>query len=91
MRGYTKAIILTLVCLAILIPFASTAPDGLEKVAESLGIGEHEPAWSGLMHDYMLPMIEDPYLSMLLSGVLGFVLVLGTTFLLGVIVTHRDG
>jgi hypothetical protein len=83
MKGYLKALVLTLVCLAILIPLASNAPDGLEKVAETLGIEEHEPIWSGLMPDYTIPTIDNPYLSTLLAGTAGVFLVLFVTFLLG--------
>jgi len=83
MKGYLKALILTLVCLAILIPLASNAPDGLEKVAETFGIQEHEPIWKGLMPDYSLPTIDNPYISTLLAGTFGLFLVLGVTFLLG--------
>lgn len=83
MKGYPKALILTLVCLAILIPLASNAPDGLEKVAETFGIQEHEPVWKGLMPDYSLPTIDNPYISTLLAGTFGLFLVLGVTFLLG--------
>jgi len=89
-KGYVKAIILTLVFLAVLIPFASTAPDGLEKVAETLGVKEHEPTWTGLMPGYTVPIIQDPYLSTFLSGVLGTLLVLGVGFLVGIAATRRD-
>ncbi|MEM3459559.1 MAG: PDGLE domain-containing protein [Candidatus Bathyarchaeia archaeon] len=89
MKGYLKALILTLVCLAILIPFASNAPDGLESVAETLGIEKHEPIWSGLMPDYSIPAIDNPYLSTLLAGIAGVFLVLGVTFLLGKTITKK--
>jgi len=66
----------TLVALAILIPFASSNPDGLEKVAESLSVEEREPLWEGLMPDYTLEEVKIPYFSTLLSGLIGFSLVL---------------
>jgi len=90
MKGYLKALILTLVCLAILIPFASSFPDGLEKVVETLGIEEHTPTWTGLMPDYALPTIDDPYVSTLLAGTFGVFLVLGVTFMLGMAITKPD-
>lgn len=88
MNKYMKTIVMTLVCLAILVPFASTAPDGLEKVAEALGIEEHAPAWFGVMPDYTVTVIQDPCFSTLLSGVFGFFLVLGLAYLLGVALTR---
>jgi len=52
LKGYIKALILIAVGLAILIPFASSYPDGLETVAETLKVEEAEPLWNGLMPDY---------------------------------------
>ena len=90
MKTYLKALILILVCLAVLIPFASNCPDGLEKVVETLGIEEHTPTWTGLMPDYTLPTIDDPYVSTLLAGTFGIFLVLGVAFALGIAVTKPD-
>lgn len=89
MKRYLKALILILVCLAVLIPFASNFPDGLEKVAETLG-KEHTLTWTGLMPDYTLPTIDDPYVSTLLAGTFGIFLVLGVAFALGIAVTKSD-
>lgn len=49
-------------------------------MAESLGVEGQELWWSGLMPDYTLPVINDPYFSTLFSGVFGFILVLGAAF-----------
>ena len=87
MKGYVKGIILILICLAIIIPFASSSPDGLEKVAETLGIEETEPTYAGVMPDYMVTTIENSYISTLTAGVLGVLLVLGVTLVLGMIIT----
>jgi len=89
-KRYFKALILIPTCLAVLIPFVSNCPDGLEKVAESLGIEEHTPIWTGLMPDYTLPTIDDPYVSTLLAGTFGVFLVLGVAFILGTAVTKPD-
>jgi hypothetical protein len=85
-KGYFKALILILVCLAILIPFASQFPDGLERVAETLGIEENKPLWRGLMPDYQLP-IEAPYISTLAAGVFGVFLVFCAAFILGIAIS----
>ncbi len=87
MKGYVKALILILVCLALLIPFASSNPDGLEKVAETLGINETKSEAAGLMPDYTVPTIENSYLSTLAAGVLGVFLVLGAALVLGMMIT----
>jgi len=91
MKGYLKALILILICLAILMPLASDFPDGLETVAETLGIEEHEPLWKGLMPDYTLTIIDNPYISTLLAGIFGVLLVLCATLLLGTIMTKPKG
>ncbi|MEM3640813.1 MAG: PDGLE domain-containing protein [Candidatus Bathyarchaeia archaeon] len=83
MRGLIKALVLVLVGFAVLAPFASTDPDGLEKVAETLKIEEPEILWMGIMPDYTLPTVENPYLSTLLAGFFGAFLVLGASFALG--------
>ena len=90
MKGYVKALILILVCLAVLIPFASSDPDGLEKVAETLGIEETESTSAGLMRDYTVPTIENSYLSTLAAGVLGVFLVLGAALVLGMTITKPN-
>jgi len=91
MEGYLKALILTLICLMFLIPFASEFPDGLEKVVETFQIEEPEPPWKGLMPDYTIPIIENAYLSTLLAGVLGVFLVLGAALILGITIQKPKG
>lgn len=83
MKGYVTSVIFVLIGLAVLIPFASTFPDGLERVSEYLEIEEPEPVWMGLMLDYALPGVENPYMATLLSGVLGVFLVLPASWIMG--------
>jgi len=83
MKGYTKAVLLMLLGLALFVPLASTFPDGLETVAETLGIEEHEPMWQGLMPDYTVPPISNTYASTFLSGLAGIMIVLVFAFLVG--------
>ena len=83
MRGYIKALILTLICLAALIPLASSDPDGLEKVAETLGVDEPESHSASPLPDYTVPSVENEYTSTLIAGVAGVFLVLGAAFVLG--------
>jgi len=89
-KEYLKAIVIIIICLAVLLPLASTEPDGLEKVAETFNVEEHEPAWGGLMPDYTIPSISNSYLSTLLAGILGFLIVLGIAFVLGKTITKRN-
>jgi hypothetical protein len=86
MKEYSKALILILICLAILIPFVSSNPDGLEKVAETFGIEETESTYTGLIPDYTVSIIENSYVSNLVAGILGVFLVLGATIVLGMMI-----
>lgn len=90
MKGYVKALVITLICLVILVPFASELPDGLERVVETFQIEEHEPFWNGLMPDYTLPIISNEYFSTLLAGIFGFFIVLSTAFIIGTAATKTE-
>lgn len=83
MKKYIAAIALFTIFLAFLIPLASSDPDGLEKVAETMGVEEQEPVWGGLMSDYSVAIVENPYLSTLLAGVFGTLMVLLSAFIFG--------
>lgn len=83
MKKYLGIIALIIVFLVVFIPFASSNPDGLEKVAATFGAEEHQPLWNGLMADYSIAAIGDSYLSTVLAGVFGTFIVLLATFLLG--------
>jgi hypothetical protein len=72
-----------MVFLAVFIPLASSSPDGLERVAENFGVAEQAPIWNGVMSDYAIAAIENPYVSTLLAGVFGTLMVLLVGFLLG--------
>ena len=56
-------------------PFASSSPDGLEKVAERHGFTEKGESWALWQHapfrDYTLPWIENENLSTAIAGALG--------------------
>jgi cobalt/nickel transport protein len=68
-------------------PFASSAPDGLERVAEDKGFTgklEGEPAWSRApMPDYTAPAVKHSRLSTALAGVAGVLLVFAAAWGIG--------
>ncbi len=68
--------------LTIMIPLASSNPDGLEKVIQLHGAQEHQSIWSGIMKDYSVFSIENQYLSTLISGIAGVSAVLVAGLLL---------
>lgn len=90
MNKYVKALILIIVCLAFLIPFASSSPDGLERVAENLGVEEVNSSSNGLMPDYTVPIVQNSYGSTLIAGIIGVFLVLGAAFVLGKSLTKNS-
>jgi len=87
MKKYLVAIGLLVVFLAVFIPFASSSPDGLEKVAQSLGVQGYAPLWRGFMFDYSVEVFENPYVSTLLAGVFGTLMVLAASFVVGKVIT----
>jgi cobalt/nickel transport protein len=91
LKGYIKALILIIVGLIILIPFASSYPDGLEKVAETLNIEKTEPLWTGLMPDYTMPAIEHSYFSTLAAGFCGLIIVSAAAYTLGKLISKTNG
>ena len=89
LRDSIKLLLASIVGLAVLLPFASGYPDGLETVVQNAGLEEPNAFWQGLMPDYSLPTIEDPYFSTLASGLAGILLVLAFAFLFGRVATRR--
>jgi len=82
-RKYFGIVALIVVFLAVFVPFASSNPDGLEKVASTFGAEEHQPFWSGLMADYSIGAVGSSYVSTVLAGVFGAFMVLLVALLLG--------
>jgi len=90
MRDLAKVLLAVIVGLAILLPFASAYPDGLETVAQNAGVKEPEGLWHGLMPNYSLSAIENPYFSTLASGIAGISLVFIFAYLVGVASTRKN-
>jgi hypothetical protein len=68
------------VCLALAglaSPFASSSPDGLERVAEEHGIVAAAPVWTAApAPDYTMPGVSDARLSTGAAGLVGTLVVL---------------
>ena len=86
-----KVLILIILGLIVVIPLASSEPDGLEKTIESLGIEEDESSFSAIMPDYGIKDIQDPFISTAISGVIGIFLILGLGFIVGKSLSKRMG
>ena len=79
--GYFIALAITLIA-----PFASSSPDGLERVAEDQGFMDtaREAPYT-VIADYVFPGIESEALATILAGVIGvtiiFLLLAGGTYM----------
>ena len=89
MRKYLAAFALLLFLLAVFTPFASSSPDGIESVAKTFGIQTQQPVWDGIMPNYSVGPVANPYTSTLLAGASGILLVLFAAFLLGTAITRK--
>ncbi len=83
--GFVLAGLLVSVLLAAFVsPFASQAPDGLEKFAKDHGFaekGEGRAAWQHpLMPDYKVAGVESEPVGTALAGIAGTLLVFGIAF-----------
>jgi ABC-type Fe3+ transport system permease subunit len=89
-RWWIAGIAIAVLVVVLLSPLASSAPDGLERVAEDQGfIDQATNLVGGLLGDYSIPGIGNETLSTILSGLLGIALVVGVLFLLGRLVARR--
>lgn len=99
MHGRTRGILVGGVViaagLALLSPFASSAPDGLERVAEHLGFLHtnrgtvvHMP--TGVLPDYTVPGIAHTPLSTILAGLIGVVIVVALAYGVTLLVRRRN-
>jgi cobalt/nickel transport protein len=89
-KKYFGIIALIVVFLAVFVPFASSNPDGLEKVASTFGAEEHQPFWNGLMADYSVGAVGNSYVSTVLAGVFGAFMVLLVALLLGKAISPKS-
>jgi cobalt/nickel transport system permease protein len=86
--------ILVIVGIAIfVVPFASPWPDGLEKVAASLGF-EHkiisQPLLSSPMADYQIHGMASLTLATILSGLIGAIVVFGLSYVLARVLVPKS-
>ncbi|HSB04037.1 MAG TPA: PDGLE domain-containing protein [Thermodesulfobacteriota bacterium] len=77
----------SLLVALFLSPFASSSPDGLEKVAETKGFRERGEGWKLWTHapltDYAVPWIKNEKVSTALSGLLGTLAIFFIAFGIG--------
>lgn len=67
--------------LALISPWASSHPDGLERVAEDKAFTEEakDPSYE-IIPDYTFPGVENEKIATILSGIIGVAIVAGVGF-----------
>jgi len=93
MKWWHGALVVSLVIAAILSPFASSWPDGLERIAEMLGFaaqGEGPAAVSAPLPDYVFPGIASEGLATAIAGLIGALLVFALLYGLGKALARSD-
>ena len=75
-RNFVIILIIMILGLGIFIPFASSDPDGLERMAEILGFPQLQPGYPGLIPDYNLAFGNE-IIGTWLAGLIGVILILG--------------
>jgi hypothetical protein len=81
MKELILIVALLLVALAVLLPYSSKTPDGLQTLTEESG-SKQPTSWNGLMANYCAAL-ADPYISSLVAGLFGVGIVLIAGFALG--------
>lgn len=93
MKKWTKltlwGLLIALGVAALIAPFASSLPDGLEKVAETKGFAAKATVlFQSIMPDYLISGIRNEKVATALAGVVGTLIVFGFVFALGKLLTR---
>lgn len=77
-----KWLLIFLIIMLLLAPFASSKPDGLERVAMDKGFDKNKSYFSimSVMPDYMIPGIGNEKAATVLAGAAGALIILGLFF-----------
>ena len=92
-KFWIYGLIISLLLAGLVSLYASSDPDGLERVAEDIGflhLGEGEPAVSSPMPDYVIPGIADETLSASLAGIVGTLVMFGIGVGLGMVMRRKS-
>jgi hypothetical protein len=77
--------------VVVLAPLASSAPDGLERVALDAGFAEQsQDAAFELLPGYSVPGLGDSDISLIVAGLVGVIVLFGSMWLLGRFLARRS-
>lgn len=83
-RGWVAAGLVMTILAVLISPFASTDPDGLERVAEEIGfMSAGRDAPFQILPDYTIPGLGETGLSTVAAGAVGALVVFGVLILIG--------
>ncbi|MBM3746720.1 MAG: cobalt transporter [Acidobacteria bacterium] len=89
-RGLAVVGLAAVLLAAVGVLFASTYPDGLEKMAQALGLEEHARAlYSTPLADYSLRWLGSSWTAQAVAGLLGLTVIFGLLILLGRMFARR--
>ena len=87
-------LIALLFCLAVatISPLASSAPDGLERVAEDKGFmgAALEPPFA-IIADYVFPGVNNEAMATILAGWIGTIVLFGAVYILARLIQSKRG
>lgn len=79
------------IVLVLFSPFASSFPDGLERVSEIFKFSEKGTNLiNSPLPDYSFPLINNPILSTIIAGLIGTILVFLILFMIGKLIKKKD-
>jgi len=84
--------VVSLFLAGIISLFASSFPDGLEKVAEKLSFlekGEGEPVINSPIPDYVVPGLKNEKLATSIAGIIGTLVVFGLGYGVAKLIQYR--
>lgn len=90
-NGIVVGLLIALVIGVFLSPFASSSPDGLERVAEDKGFIERavESGFPAIIPDYAFPGVENEMLATSLAGLIGVIMTFGVSIAAGKLIARN--
>ncbi len=92
-KGILAVLLICLVIVAFVSPFASPHPDGLERVAEDKGfihLSEGKAMVKALMPDYVIPGMKNKTVAGSLAGIAGTLVTFGAMYGIGKLYLKRS-
>lgn len=84
-------LVIALALAILLSPFASSSPDGLEKIGADKGFIQKAHSFlTGLIPNYLFPGVGNEKIATAISGAIGVLIVFGLTYGLAIIIRRKS-